>query len=61
MAASVLALPSGHGSQRAGLPASTMMAASALALPSQQWQPTCWLTHFNLDRSQRAGSYPLQL
>ena len=43
------------GSQRAGLPTSTMMVASVLALPSQQWQPACWLTHFNHDGSQRAG------
>ena len=49
------------GSQRAGLPTSTMMVASVLALPSQQWQPACWLTHFNYDGSQRAGSDPLQL
>ena len=26
-----------------------MMAASVLALPSGQWQPACWLTHFNYD------------
>ena len=32
-----------------------MMAASVLALPSQQWQPARWLTHFNYDGSQRAG------
>ena len=32
-----------------------MMAASVLALPSGQWQPACWLTHFNYDGSQRAG------
>ena len=32
-----------------------MMAASVLALPSGQWQPACWLTHFNYDVSQRAG------
>ena len=32
-----------------------MMAASVLALPSGQWQPACWLTHFNYDASQRAG------
>ena len=32
-----------------------MMAASTLALPSQQWQPACWLTHFNDDGSQHAG------
>ena len=49
-----------------------MMAASALALPSGQWQPACWLTRFNYDGSQRAGfaistmaasvlAYPLQL
>ena len=38
-----------------------MMLASVLALPSQQWQPARWLTHFNYDGSQRAGSYPLQL
>ena len=49
-----------------------MMAASVLALPSGQWQPACWLTHFNYDGSQRAGfaistmaasvlAYPLQL
>ena len=31
------------------------MAASVLALPSGQWQPACWLTHFNDDGSQRAG------
>ena len=31
------------------------MAASVLALPSQQWQPACWLTHLNYDGSQRAG------
>ena len=31
------------------------MAASVLALPSGQWQPACWLTHFNYDGSQRAG------
>ena len=30
-----------------------MMAASVLALPSGQWQPACWLTHFNYDGSQR--------
>ena len=46
MAASVLALPLSH---------STMMPASVLALPSGQWQPACWLTHFNYDGSQRAG------
>ena len=51
---------------------STMMVASALALPCGQWQPACWLTHFNYDGSQRAGfaistmaasvlAYPLQL
>ena len=33
------------------------MVASVLALPSGQWQPACWLTHFNYDGSQRAGSY----
>ena len=49
-----------------------MMVASVLALPSQQWQPACWLTHFNDDGGQRAGfaiwtmaasvlAYPLQL
>ena len=32
-----------------------MMAASVLALPSGQWQPACWLTHFDYDASQRAG------
>ena len=48
------------------------MAASVLALPSGQWQPACWLIHFNYDGSQRAGfaiwtmvasvlAYPLQL
>ena len=37
------------------IPTSTMMAASALALPSGQWQPACWLTHFNYDGSQHAG------
>ena len=31
------------------------MAASVLALPSGQWQPACWLTHFDYDASQRAG------
>ena len=31
------------------------MVASVLALPSQQWQPACWLTHFNYDGSQHAG------
>ena len=52
-----------NGSQRAGLPTSTMMVASVLAhtqfthfnydgsqragFPSGQWQPACWLTHFN--------------
>ena len=36
-----------------------MMVASVLALPSQQWQPACCLTHFNYDGSQRAGSCPL--
>ena len=43
MVASVLAFHLDHGSQRAGLPTSTMMVASVLALPSQQWQPACWL------------------
>ena len=49
-----------------------MMLASAPALPSEQWQPACWLTHFNYDGSQCAGfaiwtmavsvlAYPLQL
>ena len=32
-----------------------MMVASVLALPSQQWQPACCLTHFNYDGSQRVG------
>ena len=53
--ASVLAFHLNNGRQRAGLPTSTMMVASVLALPSQQWQPACWLTHFNYDGSQRAG------
>ena len=55
MVASVLAFHLDNGRQRAGLPTSTMMVASVLALPSQQWQPACWLTHFNYDGSQRAG------
>ena len=49
-----------------------MMAAGVLALPSGQWQPACWRTHFNYDARQRAGfaistmaasvlAYPLQL